>query len=726
MPFPMMNSSLALALSERGYNDPTPVQLAVLEPEAEGRDLLVSAQTGSGKTVAFGTAIATTLLGEAERFASAGPPLALIVAPTRELALQVQRELEWLYGKAGGKIASCVGGMDIRKEARALAAGCHIVVGTPGRLKDHIERKRLDLTALKAVVLDEADEMLDLGFREDLEFILGATPTGRRTLMFSATIAHEIATLAKKFQKDAFRIATSNQNQAHGDIEYKAIRIVGSETERAVVNVLRFYDCGATLVFCGTREAVKRLHGSLLERGFAAVALSGELSQAERTSALQSLRDGRSKVCVATDVAARGLDLPDLGLVIHADLPNDRETLLHRSGRTGRAGRKGVCILLVPPFKRRRAEMLIRSANIQASWAGAPSADEIRAKDQERLLSDDAFTEEMADDDLATARAMMEKRTPEEVALALVRVLRARLPAPEDVSDPGQGTFKDRRPNERGSWEDRKGGDKPHFRDRDRAPSGTYSTRDREPMDAADRGPPRDRLNAEDTVWFRINVGRDRNAEPRWLIPLICKAGGITKAEIGSIRIFDTDTRFQILKANANAFGESVKGKNENNTVITPAFGEGSSGPGAGHAGPRPAGDARAPFKKGPFKHKKDFGGKDGFRKDFNREPRAGTSSDKPAGDKPFAKSYMAKESGSKDGFQTSSFHNEPRADGAPGDKPAGEKPFKKPYKPKAFGGQDGGFRKEPRPDGAPAPAAGDKTFVKPYKAKKKHKAQQG
>ncbi len=176
MPFPATHPGLLHALTERGYAEPTPVQAAVLASEAAGRDLVVSAQTGSGKTVAYGLAMAPNLLGEADRFGAAGAPLALIVAPTRELALQVERELTWLYAGTGARVASCVGGMDIRREQRTLAQGTHIVVGTPGRLRDHLERGHLDVSALKAVVLDEADEMLDLGFREDLEFILETTP----------------------------------------------------------------------------------------------------------------------------------------------------------------------------------------------------------------------------------------------------------------------------------------------------------------------------------------------------------------------------------------------------------------------------------------------------------------------------------------------------------------------------------------------------------------------
>src|SRR3954452_17437860 len=435
MTFPGAHSSLAQALTERGYADPTPVQAAVLAPEASGRDLLVSAQTGSGKTVAFGLAIAATLLGEAERFGPAAEPLSLVVAPTRELGLQVQRELAWLYEPAGAKVASCVGGMDVRREARTLAEGCHLVVGTPGRLRDHLERGRLDTGKLRAVVLNEADEMLDLGFREDLEFILDATPAQRRTLLFSVTIPRDIATLARRYQQNALRLDTVDQSQPHRDITYQAVRIAPNEIEHAVVNVLRFFESPGALVFCHTREAVRHLHGSLVERGFAAVALSGELSQKERSHALQALRDGRARVCVATDVAARGIDLPDLGLVIHADLPGDRETLLHRSGRTGRAGRKGVSVLIVPYTRRRRAEQLLTAANLRATWSPPPSADEIRAKDQQRLWSELTPASELPPDELEAARALLAERDPESVAAALIRRYRAGLPAPEEVFD---------------------------------------------------------------------------------------------------------------------------------------------------------------------------------------------------------------------------------------------------------------------------------------------------
>ncbi|AXS42816.1 DEAD/DEAH box helicase [Breoghania sp. L-A4] len=515
--------TLARALSEKGYTDLTPVQSAVIEADADGRDLLVSAQTGSGKTVAFGLAIAPTLLEEAEIFGKAELPLALVVAPTRELALQVCREIEWLYAPAGAKVVSCVGGMEMRVERRALNFGAHIVVGTPGRLRDHLERGSLDASQLKCVVLDEADEMLDLGFREDLEFILDAAPSERRTLMFSATVAKPIADLAKRFQNNALRISTVSEREQHVDIDYKALRIAPNDKENAIINALRFYEAGAALVFCSTRETVKRMSARLLNRGFSTVALSGELSQNERTHALQALRDGRAKVCVATDVAARGIDLPNLDLVIHADLPTNKETLLHRSGRTGRAGRKGTCVLLVPHNRRRQAERLLGSAGITASWEVPPSATDILQRDRERLLADPAWDAEADETVREFADALMASKTADQIALAYARLYRDGQPAPEELLDVAP------------------------FQDEPARPA-------REEM--------------QNGVWFRMNVGRKHNAEPRWLLPLICRRGHVTKKEIGSIRIQENETLFEMEPRMVDRFLTAIAKPDEEDSSV--------------------------------------------------------------------------------------------------------------------------------------------------------------
>ncbi|MDX2090855.1 MAG: DEAD/DEAH box helicase [Kofleriaceae bacterium] len=535
MSFSSAHPSLAQALAARGYTEPTPVQAAILA-ESDDRDLLVSAQTGSGKTVAFGLALAHPLLGEAKRFTAAKQPRALVVCPTRELAQQVHRELTWLYAETGARITTCVGGMDPRRETHALAHGVHIVVGTPGRLCDHLERGSLDLSKLEAVVLDEADEMLDMGFREDLERLLDAAPESRRTLLFSATIAKDIATLAKRYQRDAKRVATTSERERHQDIAYHAVVITPRERDLAVVNLLRYHDAPGALVFCSTRDGVSHLAANLAERGFSVAALSGELSQRERNMALQALRDGRARVCVATDVAARGLDLPDLGIVIHADLPQNKEVLVHRSGRTGRAGRKGVAIMIVPDPARRYAERLFHAAHIEPAWSMAPSADDIRVRDQAQLAVEiRAMTAEPTDEDREVARALLAENSPETLVAALVHQRRQMLPAPEELTPPP--SLRPRAPQQRAPQQ--------------RAPM----PGEREPR-ARESRPQR---KSAEMVWFTVNIGRSKNADPKWLIPLLCRRGKIGKQEIGKIQIFARETRVEIAAEASERFAEAVR-----------------------------------------------------------------------------------------------------------------------------------------------------------------------
>lgn len=512
MPFSKLPPLLGDALSERGYAAPTPVQAAVLEEEARGRDLIVSAQTGSGKTVAFGLAMANDLLGADGYMPPAKTPLALVVAPTRELALQVSRELAWLFDKSNARLATCVGGMDASQERRALGRGAQIVVGTPGRLRDHLERGALDLSALRTIVLDEADEMLDMGFREDLEEILDATQPKRRTLLFSATMPAPIAALARRYQHDALRISTVGENRGHGDISYQAMAVAPADTEHAVVNLLRLHEAETAMLFCGTRDNVRRLHASLVERGFAAVALSGEHSQSERNHALQALRDRRARVCVATDVAARGIDLPSLSLVVHVEIPRDAETLQHRSGRTGRAGKKGTAVLIVPYPRRKRVESMLRGARIPAEWIAPPSAADIRKADSERLLGALLAPVEFSEEDHALAERLLAERSPQEIAAALVHVHRSRLPQPEELL----------------------AGDAPRER----------------------QGP---RPGFEDSVWFKLNVGRNQNADPRWILPLLCRRGHVGRSEIGAIRIAARETLFEIPGSIAERFIDAVQ-----------------------------------------------------------------------------------------------------------------------------------------------------------------------
>ncbi len=591
-----VSPAIAKALQKRGYTELTPVQKAMLDPALAASDALVSAQTGSGKTVAFGLALAPTLLESAERFGPAAAPVALVIAPTRELALQVKRELEWLYEMTGAVIVSCVGGMDIRSERRALERGAHIVVGTPGRLCDHIRRNALDMSELKAAVLDEADEMLDLGFREDLEFILDAAPDERRTLMFSATVPAAIAKLAKSYQRDAVRISTQAEEKQHIDIEYRALAVSPSDRENAIINVLRYYEARNAIVFCSTRAAVNHLTARFHNRNFHVVALSGELTQNERSHALQAMRDGRARVCIATDVAARGIDLPGLDLVVHADLPTNPDTLLHRSGRTGRAGRKGVSAIIVPLNARRKAERLLENAGIAATWARPPSVEEVTERDDERLLADPIFADKPLEEELGLVQKLIASHGAETLAAAFVRLYRSNQSAPEDLIEV---SVQDDRARKRREGEPRE-----------------FAPAQKGPRD--DFGP---------SVWFSVSVGRKQNAEPRWLIPMLCRAGNVTKREIGAIKMQPDETFVEIAADSADSFLGALGPNKTMERGIRVARLNGT---------PDFSKPAKPAYAKKPFEDR----GEDRFRSD---KPKGKFGKDRPAGagrqdDKPWTK----------------------------------------------------------------------------------------
>jgi len=502
----LIPSAIINAMKDKGYEKLTPVQEEVGKKEYAGSDLLVSAQTGSGKTIAFGIAIVDNLTVDNQAFKTPKSPEALIIVPTRELALQVKNELSWLLASSDAKIVSCVGGMDIRTERRNLETKPNIVVGTPGRLKDHIERNYFNVSNIKTVVLDEADEMLDMGFREDLEAILESTPEDRQTLMFSATVPRGIANLAKRYQKDAVRITAGETNSQHVDIEYRAFKIVMSDQENAIINTLRFYEATNAIIFCATRIAVNHMTSRLTNRGISAVALSGELSQNERNMALQAMRTSKARVCVATDVAARGLDLPNLDLVIHADIPRTSDTLLHRSGRTGRAGRKGVCAVLVPQSRTRMAERLFGQANIKPIWASTPSREEILKQDKIRIVDNAMLKEPIKEDEQEFVDLLVSKNTVEQLAAAYYRLLGKDLSAPEDLRNPSD-------------------------RDEGRSKGNGF----------------------QKSVWFELSVGRDDTAEPRWLVAMLCKAGNLSKRDIGSIKIQPKVTNIEISEETSSA-----------------------------------------------------------------------------------------------------------------------------------------------------------------------------
>jgi ATP-dependent RNA helicase DeaD len=552
---------LLAALDARGYDTPTGVQAAVLDPRCAGRDLLVSSQTGSGKTIAFGAALAETLIGQPRSKA----PMGLVIVPTRELAVQVREELTWLLHGTGLRLASFTGGTPVGGDLKALSRGVDLVIGTPGRLVDLLRRERLALGSLRVVVLDEADEMLDLGFREDLETLLQAAPVERRTLLLSATLPPDIRALARKYQRDALPVDPRKlggddrgaRPGAHDDITHRAHLIAAGDRTAAVVNVLRAGAGDRAIVFCTTREGVAEMHAELTRRGFAATAISGDRAQAERDRALEQLRRGDAQVLVATNVAARGLHLPDVDLIVHADLPLNADSFIHRSGRTGRAGRKGTAVVLATLAERRKAERLLASAHVTAAWTPVPSAASIATAARGRLADEILASEPVDGDEDLLARMESKLGLPEIVRRLLAREL-ARLPGGEPVRvvevprEPAGRGASPRPPRGRGDF---------------------------------DRG----------AVTFRVNLGGKDNADPRWLLPLICRRGGITRREVGAIRIGPHETLFEIAGDAARDFEVAARERDPRALHVTIAR---ADAPAAPAPKPRERTEAPRPHKE--------------------------------------------------------------------------------------------------------------------------------
>ncbi|HEX2675092.1 MAG TPA: DEAD/DEAH box helicase, partial [Polyangiales bacterium] len=469
-----LGPELAQALADKGFTQLTAVQQAVLEPELEGRDLRVTSQTGSGKTVAIGFALRGLVGEECVTEARIARPKALVVAPTRELALQVESELKWLYAHARGRVASVTGGASYRDERRALAKGPAVVVGTPGRLLDHLRRGMIDPAAVTAVVLDEADRMLELGFREDLEAILALVPEGRTTHLVSATFPRAVRALADSVQNNPMHVEGTRLGAANADIDHVVHLIDPRQKLDSIVNLLLRYPDEQTLIFARTRIEVAELATALAAAGFAAASLSGEMDQTARNRALAAFKRGTLKVLVATEVAARGIDVQDITRVIHAELPTNADSYTHRSGRTGRAGRKGTSALLVSPAGVVHATRLLRSANVQHRFEPIPTAEEIRQAADERVIAE--LTSEEAEpatplDAAARARlhALAERllqtgdpaRT---VARLLARTDHSTIAQARDVKPISAPRLKHERGHDRDRGRD-------HDRDRDRGPA---------------------------------------------------------------------------------------------------------------------------------------------------------------------------------------------------------------------------------------------------------------
>ena len=501
-----LRPDLLAALETLGYEEPTPIQRETIPHLLAGKDLLGQAATGTGKTAAFALPALELVPGS-----RGDKPVALVLVPTRELAMQVS-EAFFRYGKdMGAKCVPVYGGQPIFRQLQALDRGVNIVVGTPGRVIDHIGRGSLPLDAIRMLVLDEADEMLDMGFADDIESILEAIPHAHQTVLFSATMPPRINSIAKRYQTDPVRInvVRGDTKASAGKVRQMAYIVPRSHKPAALGRVLDIEAPGGALVFCRTRTEVDQLTETMNARGYRAEALHGGMDQAQRDRVMNRLRDGTAELLVATDVAARGLDVDTLTHVVNYDVPSAPESYVHRIGRVGRAGREGVAITLAEPREQRLLQNIERLTKQPITIEKVPSVADLRAAQLEQTVS--SIRESLGADDLEeyypVLHALRGEADPRTIALAVVRLYHEAAGNTVDETEIPEHTA---RPERKFDRNDEK--------------------RTRDSGGAASPG----------TAFLYVGLGRKAGIRPNDLVGSIANESGLTGRDIGPIRITET------------------------------------------------------------------------------------------------------------------------------------------------------------------------------------------
>lgn len=498
------------ALSDVGYENPTSVQAATIPVLLEGRDLIGKAQTGTGKTAAFALPVLDRLDLKQKT------PQALVLAPTRELALQVCEAFERYASRTKGvHVLPVYGGQGYGVQLSALRRGVHVVVGTPGRVMDHLDKGTLDLSALKVLVLDEADEMLSMGFAEDVETILAATPDDKQVALFSATMPTAVRRLAQKYLQDPAEIEVGGRAASSSTITQRYIEVGYPQKLDVLTRLLEVENFEGLIVFVRTKHETETLAERLRARGYSAAAINGDVAQVQRERTVQQLKDAKLDILVATDVAARGLDVERVSHVVNYDIPTDPESYVHRIGRTGRAGRKGDAISFVTPRERYLLRHIEKATKQPLTPMQRPSADEVNAGRLARF--DDKITAALASEQVAVLRDVVahyvrEHDVPElDVAAALAVVLQGDttlLLDPNEVVPPPSAPSSSRPAGRGGRTEN---------------PSGTGR-----------RGP---RGDTPPLATYRISVGKRHKVEPRQVVGALANEGGLRRSDFGKITV---------------------------------------------------------------------------------------------------------------------------------------------------------------------------------------------
>ncbi len=528
-----LSEPVLAAVRAVGYESPSPIQQAAIPPLLEGRDLLGQAQTGTGKTAAFALPLLCRIdLKRVE-------PQLLVLTPTRELAIQVAEAMQtYARNLKGFHVLPVYGGTGMDFQLKQLRRGVHAVVGTPGRIQDHLRRKTLKLKQIEAVVIDEADEMLRMGFIEDVESILGEMPEDKQVALFSATLPDRIRKVVAHHLTDPVEVKIKAKTATVAAVDQRFVEVRGFDKLDALTRILEAEDFDAMLIFVRTRQATAELSEKLEARGLASAALSGEMTQVARERTIQRLKSGKLDIVVATDVAARGLDVERITHVVNYDIPHDVEGYIHRIGRTGRAGRAGHAILFVTPRERRMLAAIERATRQRVELMRLPSREDVA--DRRAALFKDSITEVLSSQDLEFFERLVASYAEEHgkefqtIAAALAYLAQKDKPLkPAPSPEPSREQFSDgpRRAAryDRAERHERiERAERPARRSRDGG--------DAEPRTERPRRAPRD---DKDLVRYRIEVGHEHGVQPGNIVGAIANEAGIDAAHIGRIEIFD-------------------------------------------------------------------------------------------------------------------------------------------------------------------------------------------
>ena len=504
------------SVEEIGYETPSPIQQQSIPPLLEGKDILGQAQTGTGKTAAF----ALPLLSRLDT--SKSTPQILVLTPTRELAIQVAEAMQ-TYSRhiRGFHVLPVYGGQSMSIQLRQLKRGAHVVVGTPGRIMDHIRRKTLNLENLSGMVLDEADEMLNMGFIEDIEWILEHTPEHRQTALFSATMPNQIKRVAQRYLKDPVEIQIKSKTSTVDTITQRYWQVTGLHKLDALTRMLEVEEFDAILIFVRTKTATMELSEKLQARGYSSAALNGDMNQAARESTVERIKSGRLDIIVATDVAARGLDVERISHVINYDIPNDTEAYVHRIGRTGRAGRKGDAILFVSPREKRMLYAIEKATRQKITQMQLPSHKEVTGRRVERFQQ--TITDTITSQELVFFEELIaDYQQKHDIELSQVAAALAYL---SQQDRPLQVKEKPKSSKERVERPDKQ-------LQRSERPR-----RDEQPR--RERKQSRNQNPEDGMVRYRVEVGKEHEVEPKNIVGAIANEAGLESQYIGRIRLHD-------------------------------------------------------------------------------------------------------------------------------------------------------------------------------------------